>query len=485
MDDLLKSLDDMGYTGELLDATLLEKALNDGPKSIEYTKLIEEITSSLRDLCKIDEQVNAISSPEDSAAFLMELSSFLKELGCPYESLTHGHITDRLSNVNECKILLEYLITELMAARIIADNKPDETISLKIKESTEALNLKKIMLRLGLPKPPANLKISNMFIRITQIIETAIKKNGADFIGKPIFNLPLSDKQWHVLEQVQKDLHVEYTIRRQMLLKRLDCTVQSFQWSDKMKGREDQITKTFNETRKQLKIEPDVHISDLLSAREDLAIIEKTSNASVRKHTKSSINKVIIGQVPDRGGRTNELAPPPPEMPSWQQRTPGPSGGAPRGGRGGGGRGRDQHHGGMQSNDYNRGGGNDYSSQRGDYNNQRGGDYNRGGRSDYNNQRGGNYNQGHNYNQGNYQSQSSYDNRPPSSSSYTSFDSAGSYGVYQDSKRPKTYDNFQTQKQGYADQYVQESQQNQQYHRGGGRGGRGGRGRSNYNRGGY
>ena len=42
---------------------------------------------------------------------------------------------------------------------------------------------------------------------------------------------------------------------------------------------------------------PDVHLSDLLAAREDLAIIEKMSSASVRRNTQSAINKVIIGRV--------------------------------------------------------------------------------------------------------------------------------------------------------------------------------------------
>lgn len=42
---------------------------------------------------------------------------------------------------------------------------------------------------------------------------------------------------------------------------------------------------------------PDIHLSDLLAAREDLAIIEKTSSASVRKNTQSAVNKVIIGRV--------------------------------------------------------------------------------------------------------------------------------------------------------------------------------------------
>ena len=33
------------------------------------------------------------------------------------------------------------------------------------------------------------------------------------------------------------------------------------------------------------------------------------------------LSKVIIGRVPDRGGRATELEPPPPEMPSWTQRS--------------------------------------------------------------------------------------------------------------------------------------------------------------------
>lgn len=55
--------------------------------------------------------------------------------------------------------------------------------------------------------------------------------------------------------------------------------------------------KIYYAKRTQLKVEPDVDLSDLLAARTELAIIEKTSSSSVRKNTKSKINKVIIGMV--------------------------------------------------------------------------------------------------------------------------------------------------------------------------------------------
>jgi hypothetical protein len=35
---------------------------------------------------------------------------------------------------------------------------------------------------------------------------------------------------------------------------------------------------------------------------------------------RSHLHKIIIPKVPDRGGRTSQLEPPPPEMPAFMQR---------------------------------------------------------------------------------------------------------------------------------------------------------------------
>lgn len=55
--------------------------------------------------------------------------------------------------------------------------------------------------------------------------------------------------------------------------------------------------KIYAEKRKRLKADPDIELADLLAARDEIAIIEKTSSSSVRKNTRSSLNKVIIGAV--------------------------------------------------------------------------------------------------------------------------------------------------------------------------------------------
>lgn len=51
---------------------------------------------------------------------------------CPYSVLTQGHISDRLESIQDKSLLLDYLSTELMAARVLQEKKPDKKIELKL-----------------------------------------------------------------------------------------------------------------------------------------------------------------------------------------------------------------------------------------------------------------------------------------------------------------------------------------------------------------
>ncbi|KAF5296057.1 hypothetical protein FQA39_LY12679 [Lamprigera yunnana] len=436
---LISLLELIGYKGPLLTGNNLKDALEGGPKSIEFTKLVNFLTSELRELCTLDECVNPIATPDDSITFLMEISSFLNELGCPHNRMTQGHVSERLSTTNDRVLLVQHLVSELMAARILSENRPEKRMDLKLSESSQAADLRKMLQILGYPKPPPNISMQNLLQKITPTVQNLLQKADKDLVGNPIFNGTLSDKQWEILEQIHQDLNEEYLIRREMLLKRLDCTIQSFQWSDKTKGKDTLFEKAYTEKRKHLKTEPEVDLSDLLASRDDLAVIEKTSSASVRKNTKSAVNKVIIGAVPDRGGRTSEQQPPPPEMPPWQQRNAGPAGGG--GGRGGGRGGYNRG-----ASNFSRGGGSTTNySQGSNLGDSRGGskgsfsnNYSQGQGSNLGDSRGGsrggfsnNYSQG----QGSTYSQGSNYNDSRGSSGYGSFDSAGSYGAKGDNRR--------------------------------------------------
>lgn len=345
---LLQILEDVGYTGPMLDGDKLSQALKLGAKSSDFTSLVSWFAQQLATFIDIDETVQATTSTDDASSFLLELSFFLKEIGCVNEKLMTGYVNERLANESERAILIEFLATELMACKLLEVKCPKEEKQMEVTldESDTARSLKNILVTLKFQKPPDNILPELLFSRLETKLSEILKTVSPDHLGKPLIDVELSANQWNELSKLQEEMHKEYTIRRDMLLKRLDVTVQSFLWSDRIKSQENEVNTRYEERRKILKNEPKVTMADLLAARDDLAIIEKTSNASVRKNTRSKINSVIIGAVPDRGGRPYEQEPPPPEMPPWQKdRVQGPQsfqggrGGGGGGGRGGGGRG--------------------------------------------------------------------------------------------------------------------------------------------------
>lgn len=354
---LLQILEDVGYTGLMLDVNKLSQALKLGAKSPDFTSLIGWFAEQLATFIDIDETVHATTSAEDASSFLLELSFFLKEIGCVNEKLMTGHVNQRLSNESERALLIEFLAAELMACKLLEVKCPKEEkqMEITIDESDTARSLKNILVTLKFQKPSDDTSPEFLFSELETKLSEILKTVSTDHLGKPLIDVELSAKQWEELNKLQEAMHKEYTIRRQMLLKRLDVTVQSFLWSDKIKLQENEVNARYEDKRKTLKNEPKVTMADLLAARDDLAVIEKTSNASVRKNTRSKINSIIIGAVPDRGGRPYEQEPPPPEMPPWQKdRVQGPQsfqsgrgggsgdrgrGGSRGGGRGGGGSG--------------------------------------------------------------------------------------------------------------------------------------------------
>ncbi|XP_076677107.1 protein FAM98A isoform X2 [Andrena cerasifolii] len=339
---LLENIKKFGYNGELTEATKFMESLKQGQKSPAFTKLVAWIADEIAILNDMDETIHSIVSPDDSSSFLLELSCFLKELGCMNERLMTGNVNERLGTEQDRFALLDFLAAELAASRLIEarNQKASTSMDIEVEESDTAKDLKDMLVALNFEKPPDNITAEKLFSRLEAKLTEVLKTAPRELVGEPLVTNEFTEREWKDLELVQQELHDEYRMRRDMLLKRLDVTVQSFLWSDRVKSREAELTKQYEETRKFLSAEPNITFADLLAARDDIAIMEKTSNASVRKNTRSEINSIIIGEVPDRGGRPYEQEPPPPEMPPWQKdRVPGPSpaGGGRGGGRGGGG----------------------------------------------------------------------------------------------------------------------------------------------------
>ncbi|KAJ8681773.1 hypothetical protein QAD02_017565 [Eretmocerus hayati] len=390
--ELLQSLEDVGYPGPLLDGKRFNYALQEGPKSPDFTSLVSWLTNQIGSFGSTDESVHPTSSPDDANSFLAELSTFLKAIGCVNKKLISGNVNQRLANVQERCVLIEYLIAELMASKIIESKRPeDKAVEITISESITAKCMREMLLALRFQKPPDNISPALLFQKLQAKVSEVLKQVPKELVGKPLFFGELNGAQWDKLDTLHGELNEEYTIRREMMLKRLDVTVNSFAWSDRIRPKEGELNKCYHVKRDAMARDPDVTLAHLLSARDDLAIIEKTSNASVRKNTRSSINSVIIGAVPDRGGRSWEQEPPPPEMPPWiKDKVPTPQNAS------------------SQSSGYS--GNSSYSSQGSTYSNQSSGYGGQG--SNYGNQGSGYSNQGSGYsNQGSGYGNQGYERR--------------------------------------------------------------------------
>lgn len=95
-------------------------------------------------------------------------------------------------------------------------------------ESDTARSLKNILVTLKFQKPPDNILPELLFSKLETKLSEVLKTVSSDHLGKPLIDIELSAKQWDKLSKLQEEMHKEYTIRREMLLKRLDVTVQSF-----------------------------------------------------------------------------------------------------------------------------------------------------------------------------------------------------------------------------------------------------------------
>lgn len=403
--DVCESLGHLGFKPN--DETSVKQLLSD---SNAFSRAVSWLSKELHTLSHGN--VDVISPLEDSSpeSFLIEVASVLRGLHCPYKVLISGDLNDRLSTEQRKLLLLEFLTTESLAARMAYVDKQEKRMRLEVRTSPGARDAALLLQSLNVPPNGAVASSVTAFFKAVEKQIATLKPPKLP----PLLNMSLTPKQWTLVEQAYHRLLKDFTIRRMVLIKRVDVTIQSFGWSSRMRDKQNDLTQVYMPIRQELSVEPSVQLGDVLAARTDVAVEEKTSCANVRRNTQTSITKVIIGPVPDRGGRSAEMQPPPPEMPSWTKRQEpqrdnrGRGGGRGGGGRGGGGYnqggGYQQQQGGGGDRNYAQSSTN-YSAYEGDrgygghndggHQGGRGGGY----RQNYGGQ-GGHYNQGNSYHEG-------------------------------------------------------------------------------------
>lgn len=68
--------------------------------------------------------------------------------------------------------------------------------------------------------------------------------------------------------QINQILCDDFRLRRELLLTRLDVTIQSFKWADRLKKNNNEIADLYQQRRKELSVKQSVKIYDILAARD-------------------------------------------------------------------------------------------------------------------------------------------------------------------------------------------------------------------------
>ena len=258
----------------------------------------------------------------DIGSLKIELNSLLAEVGSIHsDCFAIETINDRLQ-------ILHSLTGDLFAARInYVRNMNNDIFSSELNPRKD-LNIINNCLSIV-----DNLKdIKTYFEKIhAKLMKNISKLNEEDSLLLPE-NKSLTSNQWAELKKLNEIFQNEYSIRRDMLLRRAYTTVNSFCWKeDKTRSvDEKQIKEIFNNARKKIPNIPCITLSHALAARSsDCAslinevistthancIIEVPTfgKANQGAQQRLQLHKFLIGSVPDRGGRPTEQPAPPKE----------------------------------------------------------------------------------------------------------------------------------------------------------------------------
>ena len=324
------SFEDLGYS----DLNQLETCLGN-PNFVNYSKLVHWLSANLSRISPIESTVNEIDNETEAGSFKIELSSLLQELGSP-------HSADNLDDLTSKFTILNYLCGEVLASTIDFVrklNQPDQEFD----ETEIAKQLRLILMSLGVQRPPPDVTVQQIFEKITETVDGEFKKRNISIEDSLLFKnnrqAAVGSKVWSKLDELNQLLKQEYEIRKRTLITRSDCTIASFKWkkdehNDELDKKIDDLYHKFNYL---LERDISIDLSDLMAVKAsdfnqlNNIVISKSHQQCTILPPKSgklanqgaqqrlSLHKFIIGNVPDRGGRTEEAIKPSVETFSQQQ----------------------------------------------------------------------------------------------------------------------------------------------------------------------
>ncbi|XP_032697670.1 protein FAM98C isoform X1 [Lontra canadensis] len=332
-----------------------------GPSCPNFRALCARLAAELASLGALErergesaEALRAGDGPDAEEEFLRQLPGLLQELHCPDRALCGGEGAAALRDPSACLRLLRepgmrkwarllgslasggagsaqpsgarvrplqggvvrieggervrgFLCSELQAARLLClyrrlDPSPAPPCGEGVEEGAGMVQELVLTLRaLGLPRPKPGTAASRLLWELHDKISELLPSLPPGCL-QPLLSFPLDAPRWEALESLCQRLGDQYCCRRCLLLKRLDLTTSSFHWSDRAEAQGEAMKAVLIPIREALTPESDVSIAHVLAARADLSRLVPATSKAARRGTCCAINKVLMGNVPDRGG---------------------------------------------------------------------------------------------------------------------------------------------------------------------------------------
>ncbi|XP_053463460.1 protein FAM98C isoform X1 [Nycticebus coucang] len=312
----------LGYAG-------FPGAVSRGTSCPDFRALCARLAEELATLGALDqprkkgaEVLSAGNGPGAEEKFLRQLADLLRELHCPDRALCGEDCAVALREPDAGLRLLRFLCSELQAARLLRlhssqDPNPVPSPGEGAEERAGIVwELDLTLQALGLPRPSSGTTASQLLQELHAKISELLPSLPPGSM-QPLLSYLLDAPRWEALESLSQRLKDQYYCRRCLLLKRLDLTTSAFHWSDRAEAQGEAMRAVLIPIREILTPESDVSIAHVLAARVDLSRLVPATSVAARQGTCCAINKVLMGNVPDRGGRPNELEAP---MPTWRDR---------------------------------------------------------------------------------------------------------------------------------------------------------------------
>ncbi|GAB1291836.1 Family with sequence similarity 98, member C [Apodemus speciosus] len=301
----------------------LPEGASRGPACADFRALCARLAAELTALGALERREEGIAvlgaghGPDAEEEFLRQLAGLLRALHCPDRALCGG----------DCATVLR----EPGGGLRLLPLQRDPSLVPSFGEGTKEGNgvVRELMLTLqalGLPRPPRGTLASQLLREFHDKISELLPFLPPESM-KPLLNSPLDASRWEALESLSQSLTEQYCCRRCLLLKRLDLTTSAFHWGDRASktSRLPGTATAHGEVMKAvlfpirglLTPQSDVSTAHVLAARADLSRLVPATSVAARRGTSCAINKVLMGDVPDRGGRPSELEAP---MPTWKSR---------------------------------------------------------------------------------------------------------------------------------------------------------------------